>query len=264
MSKKDIILKIFEECKNQNCYVFDNEKVKDIVKKLNSKTNPYDMTKIDQLEKLPQFLQENNWSIVHIGNGKHEFIQGIQNYIYHTFEEINENEVINWQYQASILNQFSTSESAILSVCFNQKIIHDFLYKNQDFSKAKMYNSERKKGVNFEYTINNINKKVENLQIEIDLTTELNGVVSVFEGKNISNTNINDFNVFQIYNPFRYYYNLQQDNKLPIKEINCCYLVQNKQNGISKINIYLYTFTNPLDISSISLIKKNQYVLQKR
>ena len=222
------------------------------------------MTKIDQYEKLPQELIERNWSIIHLGNGKHEFVNGVQKNIYHNFEKIDGNEIINWEYKASILNQFSTSESAILSVCFNQKIIHNFLYQNQDFSMTKIYNCERKRGLCFDYKIGDLNKNVSNLQIEIDLTTELNGVITIFEGKNINNENINDFNVFQIYHPFRYYYDLQKENELPIKEINCCYLVQNKQNRTSNISIYLYTFKNPLDISSIKLLKKSQYVLQKR
>jgi hypothetical protein len=102
------------------------------------------------------------------------------------------------------------------------------------------------------------------LQIEIDLTIEKDGYVTVFEGKNIKESEIEDFNVYQLYNPFRYYHDLKMANKLDIKEINCCYLVQDKSQVNTKINIYLYTFTNYQDISSIELLKSTSYVLNKK
>jgi hypothetical protein len=262
LSKKDIILEMFYQCSKNNNFVFDNSFVKNILKLSNSNTNPYDMTKIDSLNKLPDELVKQNVSIIHHGDGVHEFIFNANQYIYHDFAKIDN--VINWQYRPSILNNFSSSENAILSLCFNQKIIHDFLYNDPHNANPKMYNAERKRGISFDYEVNGVKKQMKSLQIEIDLTTEKDGFVTVFEGKNIKDNKIENFNVFQIYNPFRYYYDLKIANKLDIKEINCCYLVQDKNALSTKINIYLYTFTNYKDISSVKLLKSASYVLNKK
>ena len=261
-SKKDIILLMFEECQSKGNFVFSNNFVKEVLTKIKSSTNPYDMTKIDNLNKLPSALIEKNVSIVHHGKGIHEFVFNLSQYIYHKFEVIENTK--DWSYRPSILNNFSTSENAILSLCFNQKIIHDFLYDDPHNANPKMYNAERKRGVCFDYKINGVLKNMNSLQIEIDLTIEKDGYVTVFEGKNIKESEIEDFNVYQLYNPFRYYHDLKMANKLDIKEINCCYLVQDKSQVNTKINIYLYTFTNYQDISSIELLKSTSYVLNKK
>jgi hypothetical protein len=127
-TKKDIIKFMFDECLRRNDFAFDNKFVKTCLKSLGSETNAYDMTKVDKLSNLHQDLITDDWSIIHLGGGKHEFVQGIQDYIYHKFETIEVTK--DWEYKASILNDLSESESAILSKCFNQKILHDFLYND--------------------------------------------------------------------------------------------------------------------------------------
>ncbi len=166
-TKKDIIETIFNYCKNNNNYIFDNELIKKILMQSGSKTNPYDMTKIDDISKLPKVLLENDYFIAHIGSGKHKFVKGISK-IYHKFEPITEHEIEKWTYVPSILDDYSISESSVLSLCFNQRIMHDFLYKDVSCN-PKMYNSERKRGINFLYKIDNIPMKLNNLQTEIDL-----------------------------------------------------------------------------------------------
>ena len=163
-----------------------------------------------------------------------------------------------------ILNDFSISESSILSLVNNHRIIHDFLY--QDFSAApKMYNSERKNSISFDFYIEDEKISVNNLQIEIDLTIEHNGYVTVFEGKNTpANFWVETFNVLQLYNPFRYYYNLQQEKRLAIKKLSACYLVKQKEADNSRVRLYNYTFENPFNIASIKLLKKKEYHLKKR
>lgn len=264
MTKKDIIEEIFKDCKKNNSLIFDNSKVKEFLKKYNSKTNPYDITKLDSTDKYPDLLKDEDYFLVHLGDGKHQFIKGFNN-IFHKFEEISDNEIIEWPYRPSVLNDYSTSESSVLSLCYNHRIIHDFLY--QDIvANPKIYNSERKRGVTFKYYINQREHEFINLQIEIDLTTEYNGYVTVFEGKNTNKGEewLKDFNIFQIYNPYRYYYELQKNKKLDIKKLTACYLVRKKLKDISYIRLYNYIFENPLDITSIKLISKNQYNLKKR
>ncbi|MDR0675520.1 MAG: hypothetical protein LBF97_00565 [Elusimicrobiota bacterium] len=142
MTKKDIITQIFNICKKQNNFIFNNDLVKKVLVKSKSSTNPYDMTKIDDISKLPEEVVEQNYCIIHLGNGNHKFIKGI-NKIYHNFEAISD--IVDWQYRPSILNDFSISESSILSLTNNHRILHDFLYQDYVGIVPKMYNSERKR-----------------------------------------------------------------------------------------------------------------------
>ncbi|GMO51480.1 MAG: hypothetical protein Ta2C_01130 [Candidatus Endomicrobiellum trichonymphae] len=267
MTKKQIIEKIFDRCIKSNNFVFDNNLVKNVIKECNSNTNPYDMTKIDDISKLPETVIKDDYCIVHLGSGKHEFIKGISK-VYHTFEKIENNETVDWIYIPSILNDFSTSESGILSLANNQRILHEFLYQDYDVGvvpdEIKMYGSERKRGVCFEYFVSDKKFKFEKLQIEIDLTLENTGYVTVFEGKN-SKPKLwtENFNVYQLYNPFRYYYDLKEDKKLNIKKLTACYLVRQKNKSNSIIRLYNYTFEKPHDITSIKLLKKKEYRLKK-
>ncbi|MGC8764868.1 MAG: type II restriction enzyme [Brevinematia bacterium] len=224
--KKDIIVEIFNTCKERDNFVFDNSLVKEVMGRTKSQTNPYDMTKVDDSNKLPEKLISEDYCVIHLGGGKHQFFKGIEK-VFHKFESIEESEKIEWPYRPSILNDFSVSESSVLSLCFNQRIIHDFLYLDI-VANPKIYNSERKRGISFEYFIDGVKMQFENLQIEIDLTAEYNGYVTVFEGKNTRNEDgwIKDFNVFQLYNPFRYYYELKEENKLNISQITACYKIE--------------------------------------
>jgi hypothetical protein len=68
MNKKDEVLtEIFKNCQKRNNYVFHNNLVKDISKKVGF-GNPFDTTKIDNKDKLPQILLDNDFAIIHLGN----------------------------------------------------------------------------------------------------------------------------------------------------------------------------------------------------
>ena len=262
MTKKEIIELIYNKCKEKNNFEFDNEFVKKILFEVGSKTNPYDITKLDNTLKYPEILKKDNMALVHLGNGKHKFIPFFDK-LYLLFENIEENEKIEFLYRPSILNDFAISESSILSTAFNHRIIHDFLYSDI-VANPKIYISERKRGLSFEYFIKNEKFEFNNLQIEIDLTIEYNGYVTVFEAKNVNRRWLKDFNIFQLYNPFRYYYELKLKNKLDIKDITACYLIRKKEGNYSIIRLYLYTFENYKDITSLKLIKKREYILRRR
>jgi hypothetical protein len=261
-TKKEIIEYIFKECERKNNFTFDNDYVKDVLKKLNSSTNPYDITKLDTLEKYPDYVKNKNYALIHLGSGRHQFIKALDK-LYPQFEDIKEKEIINFLYRPSILNDFAISESSILSTAFNHRVIHDFLYSDI-VANPKIYISERKRGLKFSYKIGKNELKFDNLQIEIDLTTEYNGYITIFEAKNVNKKWFDNFNIYQLYNPFRYYYELKISNTLNIKEITACYLLRKKEKNTSKIRLYLYTFTDPFDLTSLKLIKKREYILKKR
>ena len=90
--------------------------------------------------------------------------------------------------------------------------------------------------------------------MEIDLTLEYNSEVTVFEAKNGFPA---DFNVFQLFNPVRYYYGLKQDQGLPIKEVNACYLLRRR----NRLRLYLYTFDDLDTPASIRLLRNAEYRL---
>ena len=256
-SKKKLVLSdIFSQCVKSNQFEFDNELVKEISKKHKFK-NPFDATKVDNLSVLPEDILNEGYCVIHLGKGRHKFIKA-QNHCFHVFEEI-PNEEVPWKYRKSALNETDSSESNILSVGFNQRIVHDFLY-DDIVAGPKMYGSRRAK-VTTSYNIGSQVIKVETLQFEIDLTTEYQGVVTVFEGKNKFPEN---FAVYQLFHPFVYFNNLRKKGKIKVDKINCCYLLRDTENGNSVIRLYLYTFDKPNDMASIKLLKCEQYRLIER
>ncbi len=255
--KQKVLTEIYKICSKKNDFVFDNELVKKISKKYRF-GNPFDATKIDSTERLPKIMLDKNVFIVHTGKGKHKFVKGINN-AYHIFEKIDDSNIIQWQYRKSILNEYDTSESNILSVASNQKIIHDFLYEDITAS-PKVYNARRTK-LSFKYFSGKEKIEAKDLQMEIDLTIEHNNIVTIFEGKNGFPK---DFAIYQLYYPFFYFSEIKKENKLPIKEITSCYILRKREKNGSVLRLYNYSFVDKNKINSIKLIKSAEYRLIKR
>lgn len=263
-SKKDqVIEELFKICKRKNNFVFHNDLVKDVCKKIGF-GNPFDVTKLDNKTKLPEILVEHDYGVIHIGSGKHKFIKVIDK-VFHDFEKIQK--TIDWSYKKSLLNQYNSSESNILSVANNQRILHHFLFgQDTEFDdvditkRPKTYFPHRTK-TSFEYNFGKDAKlEMKNIQIEVDLTIEFQGTIGVFEGKN---GKPDTFSIYQIYHPFLYYYNANKKTELKgkIKEIYCVYVVREKTKTHDTIKLWAYTFSNPLDITSIKFIKSAAYNL---
>lgn len=253
--KQKVITELFEICKKRNNFVFHNDLVKTVSKKYNF-GNPFDVTKLDNLEKFPSILTENNYFIIHQGRGNHKFVKGIEK-AFHKFEKIPPENIIDKEYKRSLLNEYDTSESNMLSVGSNLKIFHHFLYGSPDVI-PKTYFPRRTK-TSFEYYFGNEKVVMENIQMEIDLTMEYNGIVTVFEGKNGLPKN---FAVYQLFHPFKYFANIKRENKLPIKQITACYVLRYRENDNSILKVYNYTFQDENDICSIKLLENVQYNLK--
>lgn len=260
--KSKVITKLYENCIKTNTLEFHNDMVKDICKEVGF-GNPFDVTKIDNKAKLPQILLKNDYAIMHIGNGRHRFIKGIDK-VFHDFEPIEQN--IDWKYKKSLLNQYNSSESNILSVANNQRILHHFAFgKDTEFNdiditkRPKTYFPHRTK-TSFEYYCGDEKVNIKNIQIEVDLTIEFNGGIRVFEGKN---GKINSFSIYQIYHPFLYYYNAKKRPELSekIDNIAAIYITREHIGTCDVIKLWEYTFANPTDITSIKFIKSASYKL---
>ena len=256
-NKEKGLIQLFEECKSTGNFVFDNELVKTICKKY-SFGNPFDMSKIDNSEKIPNKIRTENYFLIHLGGGYHKFVKGVKT-VFHEFEEINENNIVEWKYRKSVLNEADTSESNILSVVANQRIIHDFLYEDI-VASPKIYFPRRTK-MDMEYQLDKEKVIAHGLQMEIDLTMEYQKTVTVIEGKN---NFPKDFAVYQLFSPNYYYNILKEEEGYEIDDVQCCYVLKKRLKDYTAIRLYLYEFENWRQFSSIKLVKNAQYNLVKR
>ena len=249
--KQTVIDRLYALCQEKGDRSFDNNEVKAICAAVGF-GNPFDATKIDNSAVLPERLRQDDVFVVHLGRGRHRFVSGISSG-YHEFEPIPEGNRYQWRYRRSILNNINTSESNILSVGYNQRIIHDFLY--EDIAAApKVYGSHRTQ-IPLDYRIGDDKINVNRVQVEIDFTLEYQRQITVFEAKNGEPA---DFNVFQLFNPYRYY--RQATEGWEGVSIRCCYMLRRDE----RLRLYLYAFDDPQRPGSIRLVRNAEYNLVER
>ena len=239
--------------------IFDREALKEASRCVEFQ-NYHDAVKIDSTKFLPKCMLEQKCFLIHLGESRYQFVHGL-NIGYHDFEPIPPDCVFQWKYRRSVLDQVDTSEANILSVGMNQRILHDFLYEDI-VAGPKSYNSRRTSRT-LTYMLNGEQITATNLQMELDMTCEYQGRVTVFEGKNGFPT---DFAVYQLFHPYLYFTSLKEDkeNSLPIREIDCCYLLREQQeDDTTVIRVYLYQFGEK-DPSSIALKRCAEYKLIER
>lgn len=257
VAKKKLVQQgLFEICQKRKNFIFDNDLVKRVASK-NNFGNPFDATKIDSKSTLAPIILAKGYCIAHLGGGKHKFIKAADKW-FHEFEDI-ETDTIEWPYRKSALNETDASESNILSVGFNQRIIHDFLYEDI-VASPKMYGARRTK-FSAKYKVGKERIDIKNSQIEIDLTTEYLGHVTVFEGKNNFPEN---FAVYQLFMPFLYFSLMKKKKEIDIQDVSCCFLRRKKDANGSLIRLHQYTFTDFQDLGSLKLIKSAEYRLVQR
>jgi hypothetical protein len=263
MSKKqEVLVELLKVCEQRGDYVFDNDMVESVCRDIGFK-NKFDATKLDNESLLPEELRKQDYAVIHRGSGKHQFIKGIRK-VYHPFEPIQE--YVNWAYRKSLLNEYNSSESNILSVANNQRILHHFLFgldrefENIDIAdRPKTYFPHRTK-TDLQYRFGDTVVNLDSMQIEIDLTIEYKGKIGVFEAKN---GQPDSFSVYQLYHPFLYYQKAKSVQGVgdKIKEVVCVYVVRRKEGGQSVLSLWAYTFADIFDITSIRLIKSIGYKL---
>lgn len=252
--KNDTIITLFRDCKRKGNYEFDNDLVKEVSIPIGFR-NHNDATKLDQSRLLPDEVKNAGYCVAHLGNGRHRFIKKLDSW-YHRFEEMSESDKQDWNYTPSLLNHTDTSESNIISMVYNQRVIHNFLYEDIT-ADPKIYLSRRTK-ITTSYRVGSEHISAKNLQMEMDATLERNGVVTILEGKNNFPA---DFSVYQLFHPFLYY----RQNVPTATKIQCCYLLQkelpNRLTGgkIRVVRLYLYSFSDIGNMSSIELVRKAQY-----
>ncbi len=238
--------------------IFDNSLVKRITG--TDFSNQFDATKFDSSELLPEFLREEDYFIIHLGKGRHQFIKGIK-LGYHKFETISSSNVREWEYKPAILNGVDDSEAAVLSLAFNQQILQHFLFN--DRTVVPKIHLPRRTKATFDYRIGSKLISVGGLQIEKDLVTEHQGTIVIFEAKNGDRK---DFLIGQLYNPYRYLDNLIQQGEIKdVREIRLVYILRipDRESGKTMLRLYEYNFSDKSRLDSIAFIKGIQYNLQE-
>ena len=251
--KQTIITELYALCKNRGNLVFDNTEVRTVCNRLGF-SNQFDATKLDNSAALPQELVDDDAFVVHLGRGRHQFVFGIA-VGYHEFEGIPEERRYQWPYRRSILNNINTSESNILSVGYNQRVIHDFLY--DDIGAAPMIYFSNLAHIPLDCWIGSDEINATGVRVKLDFAAERLGTITVFAA---SNGEPPDFNVFQLFNPYRYYLKLGADRDIQTDTINGCYLLQHE----NRLRLYLYTFVDAHDPGSIQLLRNAEYTLVQR
>ena len=258
MSKKrEVLARLFLECQNKGEYIIDRKDVRRVCDEVDF-GNQFDVTKVDRSSLYPDVMKQGTgYFIAHLGKGRHQFVPN-QSLAYHPFEAIDQAETGVWEYVPSILNDFDSSEANILSVAYNQLILHDFLYGDRR-ANPEIYLARRTKFTG-EYTIDSQPISVTQVQLEMDMALEWNGDVTIMEAKNGFH---DDFAVYQLFHPYLYFDHFRRRGTLDIKGIQCCYLQRRKRKGISTLRLHLYRFYER-DLSLIELVRKREYVLERR
>ncbi|MFN4034320.1 MAG: DUF6997 domain-containing protein, partial [Fimbriimonadales bacterium] len=192
--------------------------------------------------------------------GKHLFIPELSHW-YHDFEKIEADEVVHWRYRKSLLNDLNRGEASTLSLALNQRILHDFIYEDV-VANPKVYIPGRTR-VDLEYVVGTTPLKAKDQQLEMDLTLEYQGTVTVLEAKSRF---LKNFAVYQVFHPIKYY--LQRAHKVGIEiaHINACYALSARQgrSSTTQVRMYLYKFDDPNRLDSIRLVRKAEYHLLQR
>ena len=251
---------------NKPMYVFTNDEVKTLSMDVGFR-NHNDATHIDSSATLSPLMKKERLAVVHLGTekgvgnvAKHAFIRGIEK-VFHKFEKIKPENVHKIKYRPGPLDHLNTSESNILSIVHNHGILKEFLYPGDLRADPHIYMAHRTR-VMPNYRIDSIDIPANLIQIEVDMTLEHEGRITVFEGKNWKSGR-EDFAIYQLYMPFRYYNLRQVAGEIEIGEIECCYVVRRKHKIGSDIDAYLYTFDDPEDMASIRLIKAERFELRE-
>ncbi|GIV21293.1 MAG: hypothetical protein KatS3mg023_3044 [Armatimonadota bacterium] len=261
--KKQALQELFEICQQRNDWYFDNDEVKRVCAKYGF-GNPFDVTKVDTTDGLPDNIRKQGYCVIHLGKGKHAFIREMQKW-YHLFEDIEQPEVIQWRYRKSLLNDLDTGEASVLSFVYNQHILHDFLYEDV-VASPKIYVPGRTRA-ELEYWVGGTLVQAPEQQMEMDLTLEYQGTVTVLEAKSRF---MKDFAVYQLFHPVKFYLQQASKNNIPITNINACYVLRQSRRVSgqtypeTKVRLYLYCFDDPCRIDSLRLVRKAEYHLYRR
>lgn len=260
--KRQVLEEIFNGFQRTGRAVFTNQDVKRVCQRVGF-GNPFDATKVDTKDILPDIMRQHGYCIAHLGRGRHWFIQELCHW-FHDFEPISKDEQIHWRYRKSLLNDIDRGEASVLSLAINQHILHDFVYEDV-VASPKIYIPGRTKA-DLNYQVGNTYLQTQGLQMEMDLVLEYQGTVTILEAKS-KRIFPSDFVVYQLFHPVKFYDMKARQMGIEIGKINACYIVKAVSGGRHprvRLRLYLYEFTDLDRLDSIKLVRKAEYHLIPR
>jgi hypothetical protein len=240
----EIILKTIKyDNTNYNTLITANQ-IKECRFNINNQFEPRLLCKHDTKDSRPTIFKENELCIISIKNGTYLLTKmNIYKTLY--FQDIN---IIQLQRDdtSCILNN-GNSESSFLDNLYYANVFSDIL--NEPITHGSLLNGRHR--CSFDILINNQIIKISGSQFEIDACYESKNKIMIIEAKNKM---CHDFNIRQLYYPFRFINNLNHK-----KEITCAFICKDK-NEI--FYIWTFTFINILDMTSIECktFKKYKFI----
>jgi len=231
--------KLYEKSQKAKVIEFTNTELKTVTQDTKF-MNQFDATKFDSSELLPESLKKNGYFIVHLGKGKHAFVNGEG---YHKFEKITE--IKNIDVTKSVIDDVGNSEAGAISFIYNEGIIQDFL----GVKDLKVHTARRSK-VSFSFKVNGSNLHADKQQIEIDGIFETkDGMIVTVEAKNVEHA---DFEIRQLFSIKKYFDMLMERGDIPNgTNLRLLFLVRLRNEKQNLCRLYEYKFTDDEDINSI-------------
>lgn len=190
----------------------------------------------------PKIFKDNNMCIISIENGKYALIK--EN-IYIPLTKFNCVPNIISNQNDSLLLNLGNSETTMLDKLYYNKIFDDII--GEKINYGPLLGGRHR--CSFETIIGSSTYKIHGSQYETDGCYETDNFVCIVEAKSIECT---DFNIRQLYYPFREVYK-HVDNR---KKIICLFIYKDKNNII---HIYKFKWDNYLIMLDIKNIGYYQY-----
>ncbi|EOV2456171.1 hypothetical protein ACOMOC_001589 [Enterococcus faecalis] len=211
------------------------------------------MTKFDHSNQLPEIFSKNNITILPDSRG---------NYILGKFKMFEELKHKNLKPISMKIPDFIqslditkiTSESSALNIAHMSQMIDSVMRTKHNEPQSLLTLSGRMSSGSLQYNILNVDKKihefsVENAQIEIDGSYENLNKILIVEAKNKIPL---DFNIRQLYYPFRLYQNLNTT-----KDITTVFFTY----ADDIFSFHVYKFTDTMNYSSIKKVEQINFIL---
>lgn len=244
---------------------FSNDETKGI-SEASEFSNQFDVTHIDTLRKLPDLFKAEDVFLVNLGYrpGRHKFVHGLKYAFCKLPAPTEVSDPSPWKYPPGYLDDIDDSEAGVLSLAFNKSIFADFLF-HDPFRRDLEVQLPRRTRVSFEYGIGPTRLKVENLQVEVDFLVQGQETVGLAEAKFVDSFDkMPDFNVLQLYLPYRRLTELMREKGVAFKVRPVFALGYRIPRSVMGIRLYEFSFEREDNAWPIKLIRSCDYALQKR
>ena len=228
--------------------ILTSKDIKECKKTWNGKANQFEprlLCKMDNNESRPKIFVDNNISLLSIKNGYYALVKEniyvkLVKYICapNIIEKKNDND--------SLLLSIGNSETSMLDNMYYNGILEDII--GEKIKYGPLLGGRHR--CNFETILGNKTLKIEGSQYETDGCYETDNYVCIVEAKSID---CEDFNIRQLYYPFREVHKAVQNKK----KIICLFIYKDKNKTI---HAHKYKWDNYKEMLNIQNIGYYQYM----